>query len=111
RLPRAARPQGRLPGRTGGVPLRDRARLLLLADRDQIPGGTVPTMSAHDVHYAHQQHYYDEACDPEFEICRPHGCGRVYEYLIGHKFETGIPLLALDVAARPVLHTSSWSRL
>jgi len=36
-----------------------------------------------DPHYAHQQHYYDEACDPEFEIRRPRGCGRVVKRFAG----------------------------
>jgi hypothetical protein len=31
---------------------------------------------------ASQRHYYDEACDPEFEITRPHGCGRLYQFYI-----------------------------
>ena len=36
-----------------------------------------------------QRHYYDEACDPEFETTRPHTCGRLYQFLITHKFQTG----------------------
>ena len=40
-----------------------------------------------------QQHYYEEECDPEFEIQRPRECGRIYEYLSSHKFQTGVRLL------------------
>ena len=68
-------------------------------------------MSGHHAHYAGQQHYYDEASDPEFEIRRPHGCGRIYEYLIGHKFETGIAVLGLDLAGRTLLEVCCGSGL
>ncbi len=50
-----------------------------------------------------QRHYYDEACDPEFEITRPHGCGRLYKFLISHKFQVGLEVLELDLAGRTVL--------
>jgi ubiquinone/menaquinone biosynthesis C-methylase UbiE len=62
-------------------------------------------------HYANQRHYYDEACDPEFEITRPRGCGRIYEFLIEHKFRTGLAVLALDVAGRTVLEVCCGSAL
>jgi 2-polyprenyl-3-methyl-5-hydroxy-6-metoxy-1,4-benzoquinol methylase len=52
---------------------------------------------------ASQRHYYDEACDPEFEISRPHGCGRLYQFLISHKFHTALEVLGLDLAGRTVL--------
>lgn len=52
---------------------------------------------------ASQRHYYDEACDPEFEIIRPHGCGRVYHFMISHKVQTGLDLLRFDVAGKTVL--------
>jgi hypothetical protein len=39
-----------------------------------------------------QRHSYDEACDPEFEIACPHGCGQLYQFLIAHKFQTGLAL-------------------
>ena len=42
-----------------------------------------------------QRHYYEEACDPEFEIARPHDCGRLYQFLIDHKFQTGLAVLVL----------------
>jgi SAM-dependent methyltransferase len=50
-----------------------------------------------------QRHYYDEACDQEFEITRPHSCGRLYQFLIMHKFLTGLDVLGLDLAGQSVL--------
>jgi SAM-dependent methyltransferase len=50
-----------------------------------------------------QRHYYDEACDPEFEIARPHSCGRLYQFLISYKFHTGLQVLGLELAGRTVL--------
>jgi SAM-dependent methyltransferase len=50
-----------------------------------------------------QRHYYDEACDPEFEINRPHHCGRLYQFLIGNKFRTGLEVLRLELSQRTVL--------
>ncbi len=64
-----------------------------------------------DHHYSHQQHYYDEASDPEFEIRRPHGCGRLYEFLIAHKFGTGLDVLGLDLAGQTVLELCCGSGL
>lgn len=68
-------------------------------------------MSAPGTHLAHQQHYYDEACDPEFEIRRPRECGRVYEFLIGEKFRAGLAVLGLDVRRRTVLEVCCGSGL
>ena len=62
-------------------------------------------------HWHGQSHYYDEACDPEFEIRRPHGCGRLYEYLIAHKFETGLDVLGLDLRRKTVLELCCGSGL
>src|SRR5438105_10281686 len=50
-----------------------------------------------------QEQYYDEACDQEFEISRPHACGRLYQYLIRQKFWAGLELLGLDLAGKTVL--------
>jgi ubiquinone/menaquinone biosynthesis C-methylase UbiE len=50
-----------------------------------------------------QQRFYGEECDPEFEIIRPHSCGRLYEYLIEHKFQTGLRLIGTEIAGRSVL--------
>jgi len=44
-----------------------------------------------------QQHFYEEECDPEFEIERPHRCGRLYSFLIHHKFTLALDLLEADV--------------
>jgi 2-polyprenyl-3-methyl-5-hydroxy-6-metoxy-1,4-benzoquinol methylase len=68
-------------------------------------------MSISHAHYTGQQHYYDEARDPEFEIRRPRGCGRVYQFLIGHKFRTGLAVLGLDVEGRTVLEVCCGSGL
>ena len=53
--------------------------------------------------WSQQRHFYDEECDPEFEITRPHGCGRLYDFLIEHKFRTGLGVLGLDLAGMSVL--------
>jgi SAM-dependent methyltransferase len=50
-----------------------------------------------------QCHYYAEESDPEFEITRPHGCGRLYEFLIGEKLGTGLDLLGIDIAGLRLL--------
>jgi SAM-dependent methyltransferase len=50
-----------------------------------------------------QQRFYEEECDPEFEIDRPHGCGRLYEFLIEHKFRTGLARLGCNIAETTVL--------
>jgi SAM-dependent methyltransferase len=50
-----------------------------------------------------QLHYYDEACDPEFEIARPHNCGRLYQFLIAHKLRAGLDALGLDLGGADVL--------
>jgi hypothetical protein len=50
-----------------------------------------------------QRHYYDEACDPEFEITRPHTRGRLYQFLLAHKFRTGFTVLGLELAGKTVL--------
>jgi 2-polyprenyl-3-methyl-5-hydroxy-6-metoxy-1,4-benzoquinol methylase len=52
---------------------------------------------------ASQRHYYDEACDPEFEITRSHDCGRLYQFLLAHKFRTGFTVLGLELAGKTVL--------
>jgi SAM-dependent methyltransferase len=56
-----------------------------------------------------QRHYYDEECDPEFEIERPHGCGRIYDYLIEHKFQDGMRVLATPLRGRSVLEVCAGS--
>jgi len=56
-----------------------------------------------------QRHFYDEECDPEFEIARPHDCGRVYEYLIESKFRTAVGLLGFPLAGRTLLEICAGS--
>jgi SAM-dependent methyltransferase len=50
-----------------------------------------------------QLSFYDQQCGAEFEISRPHGCGRLYEFLVEHKFRTGLLMLRFEVAGRSVL--------
>jgi SAM-dependent methyltransferase len=52
---------------------------------------------------ASQQHFYDEECDPEFEIARPHNCGWLYQFLIEEKFHSGIRMLGVDLGGKSVL--------
>jgi 2-polyprenyl-3-methyl-5-hydroxy-6-metoxy-1,4-benzoquinol methylase len=47
--------------------------------------------------------FYHEECDPEFEIARPHGCGRLYQFLIELKFRAGLRTLGLELAGHSVL--------
>jgi 2-polyprenyl-3-methyl-5-hydroxy-6-metoxy-1,4-benzoquinol methylase len=53
--------------------------------------------------WSRQRQFYDEECDAEFEIARPHNCGRLYQFLIEHKFRTGLQMLRLELAGRSVL--------
>src|SRR5271155_4708348 len=50
-----------------------------------------------------QRHFYEEECDAEFETVRPHSCGRLYEYLIEHKFQTGLSMLGTKITQSSVL--------
>lgn len=50
-----------------------------------------------------QLSFYDEECDPEFEIERPHGCGRLYDFLIDYKLRAGLRVLGLPLVGRTVL--------
>lgn len=59
--------------------------------------------SLHDEARERQRHFYDEKCDPEFEIARPHNCGRLYQFLIEHKFRTGMRMLGLELGGKSVL--------
>ncbi len=56
-----------------------------------------------DVARGRQLVFYEEQCDPDFEIARPHGCGRLYDFLIEHKFRTGIRTLGFGLAGFSVL--------
>jgi SAM-dependent methyltransferase len=65
--------------------------------------GQSPMVHSEQNSRSSQRHYYDEACDPEFEITRPHHCGRLYQCLIGYKFRTGLEVLGLELSGRTVL--------
>lgn len=67
------------------------------------PAETAERSLAQDGSRSQQRHFYDEECEPEFEITRPHGCGRLYEFLIEHKFRTGVAMLGLDISGLSVL--------
>lgn len=67
------------------------------------PAETAQPPLAQDGSRSRQRQFYDEECDPEFEIARPHVCGRLYEYLIEHKFRSGLEALGLDIAGMSVL--------
>jgi SAM-dependent methyltransferase len=56
-----------------------------------------------------QQQFYEEGCDPEFEIARPRGCGELYHYLIERKFQTGREVLGLELAGRTLLEICAGS--
>lgn len=56
-----------------------------------------------------QQQYYEEECDSEFEIRRPRDCGLLYEFLIRHKFRTGLRVLRLPIAGATVLEVCGGS--
>jgi 2-polyprenyl-3-methyl-5-hydroxy-6-metoxy-1,4-benzoquinol methylase len=68
-----------------------------------LPAETVHLAISQDGSRSQQRHFYDEECNPEFEIARPHGCGRLYEYLIEHKFRTGLSVLGLNISGMSVL--------
>jgi SAM-dependent methyltransferase len=73
------------------------------------PAETAQQPLVQDGARSQQRHFYDEECDSEFEIARPHGCGRLYEYLIEHKFRTGLGVLGLDIAGMSVLEVCGGS--
>jgi SAM-dependent methyltransferase len=50
-----------------------------------------------------QRRFYEEECDPEFEIARPHNCARMYQFLIEHRFQTALRMLAMDLNECSVL--------
>lgn len=49
-----------------------------------------------------QLSFYDD-CDSDFEISRPHNCGRLYEFMIEHKFHTALRLLNFEIGGRSLL--------
>jgi ubiquinone/menaquinone biosynthesis C-methylase UbiE len=56
-----------------------------------------------------QQRFYEEDCDPEFEIVRPRECGELYHYLIERKFQTGREVLGLELTGRTLLEICAGS--
>jgi SAM-dependent methyltransferase len=56
-----------------------------------------------------QSQFYEEECDPEFEIKRPRDCGRLYEFLIQEKFGLGVRILGLPLTGATVLEVCSGS--
>jgi ubiquinone/menaquinone biosynthesis C-methylase UbiE len=51
-----------------------------------------------------QTEYYRASVDHEFEVTRPHGCGRLYDYLITSKIRMALRSLPFPVAGRLVLN-------
>jgi 2-polyprenyl-3-methyl-5-hydroxy-6-metoxy-1,4-benzoquinol methylase len=56
-----------------------------------------------------QSLFYEEECDPEFEINRPRNCGRLYEFLIQRKFDVGLRVLGLPVDGASLLEVCGGS--
>jgi SAM-dependent methyltransferase len=56
-----------------------------------------------------QRRFYEEDCDAEFEIARPHECGELYDYLIERKFQTGCEVLGVSLAGRTLLEICAGS--
>ena len=56
-----------------------------------------------------QQRFYEEDCDPEFEIERPSGCGALYQHLIEEKFRNGREVLGLALAGKTLLEICAGS--
>jgi SAM-dependent methyltransferase len=50
-----------------------------------------------------QLSFYEEECEPEFEIARPRGCGRAYDFLIERKFRAGLRVLGTPIVGCSVL--------
>ncbi len=56
-----------------------------------------------EVQKAKQAEFFDEATDDEFEIERPWGSGRLYEWSIQSKFETAVGMLSFPLAGATLL--------
>jgi SAM-dependent methyltransferase len=56
-----------------------------------------------DLQSDRQRRFYEEECDPEFEITRPHSAGRFYEALIDRKLRSALSLLDFDVRGLSLL--------
>jgi ubiquinone/menaquinone biosynthesis C-methylase UbiE len=66
-------------------------------------GPDIPSLSER------QRRFYEEECDPEFEITRPRYCGELYTHLIEYKFKTGCEVLGLELAGRTLLEICAGS--
>jgi len=75
------------------------------------PGLNGDAPRARDAACKRQRAFYDEECDPEFEITRPHGCGPLYEFLINYRFRTGLQMLGFELAGRTVLEVCCGSAM
>jgi SAM-dependent methyltransferase len=56
-----------------------------------------PMSLPENIQKAKQAHFFDEATDEEYEIERPRGTGRLYEWSIRHKFDIAGKLLKLPM--------------
>lgn len=64
--------------------------------------GDQPTLPA-EVQKAKQALYFDEAISESFEIERPHGAGRLYEWSIKHKFNLALSQLSFSLQGQSLL--------
>ncbi len=51
-----------------------------------------------------QAEYYRASVDSEFEIVRPRGCGRLYNYFMAYKLGMSLKVLPFSIRAQPVLN-------
>lgn len=76
-------------------PIRDGFPVMLPLSLQQV-SETAPTaslISSPEMELKRQQiRYFGEVGPSEFEVTRPHGCGRLFKFLIDHKFSQAIAL-------------------
>jgi len=60
-------------------------------------------------HKRQQMAFYDAHGASEFEVCRPAGCGRVYEYLLREKFRRAVTRLGFELRGHSVLNVCAGS--
>jgi 2-polyprenyl-3-methyl-5-hydroxy-6-metoxy-1,4-benzoquinol methylase len=56
-----------------------------------------------------QHRFYQEDCNPEFEIARPRDCGKLYQFLIERKFTAGLKVLGLNLRGKTLLEICAGS--